>query len=74
MIIFKISSFKLSDIDQGINKHALQKKWEFSAFLKKLLFCEKEKKSNNSVSKNTLCTQKIKFCKKIFFPKMFVYV
>ena len=29
MIVSKIWNFKLSDIDQGIQKHAIQKKEEF---------------------------------------------
>ena len=36
---------KLPGIDQGIHKHAIQKKEEFLAFLKKKLSGEKEKKS-----------------------------
>ena len=35
MIIFKIWILKLSGIDQDIDKHAIQTKYEFSALLRK---------------------------------------
>ena len=35
MIILNLWIFKLSDINQGIHKHAIQKKKKFAAFLKK---------------------------------------
>ena len=68
MIISKIWIFKLPDIDQGIQKHVIQKKEEFSAFLKKVMK-RKWKKSNNSITRTTLYTQKIKFCVQNFFSK-----
>ena len=60
MIILNFSIFKLSDIDQGIHKQATQKKWEFSAFLKKKF--KKKKKANVLLFRTMLFTQKIKFC------------
>ena len=35
IIILNFGFFKLSDIDQGVHQHSIQKKKEFSAFLKK---------------------------------------
>ena len=35
MIILNFWIFKISDIDQGIHEHPIQKKYAFSAFLKK---------------------------------------
>ena len=37
MIIFKIWIFKISDIDQGIHKKAIEKNGSFYGFWKKLL-------------------------------------
>ena len=73
MIILNLWIFKLSDIDQGIHKHAIQKKYEFSAFLKKKL--NEKKKSNIIVSRTTLRTRKIKFCmqKNSFGKCLFAY-
>ena len=42
MIIFKLWFFNLSELDQDIHKHAIQKKLKFVAFWKRLLG-EKEK-------------------------------
>ena len=68
MIILNFGIFKLSDIDQGVHQHPIQKKKEFSAFLKKKL-SEKKVKANFIASRTTLCTQNIKFCMQIFFSK-----
>ena len=69
MIILNFGIFKLSDIDQGVHQHPVQKKKEFSAFLKKKL-SEKKVKANFIASRTTLCTQNIKFCmQKFFFSK-----
>ena len=73
MIISKIRIFKLPDIDQGIQKLVIQKKEEFYAFLKKISEEKRKEKSNISISRTTLYTQKIKFCmQNFFFQKMFV--
>ena len=72
MIIFEIRIFKLSDIDQGIYKHAMQKKKEFLACLKKL---------SSGTGKNPIfvylglryAEKKLKFACN-FFWKMFVWV
>ena len=74
MIILNFGIFKLSDIDQGVHQHLIQKKKEFSAFLKKKL-SEKKVKANFIASRTTLCTQNIKFCmQKFFFEKcLFAY-
>ena len=45
-------------IDQGIYKHVIQTKYEFSASLK-IVFNPKEKTSNISVSRTTVSIQKI---------------
>ena len=66
MIILNFGIFKLSDIDQGVHQHPIQKKKEFSAFLKKKL-SEKKVKANFIASRTTLCTQNIKFCMQNFF-------
>ena len=66
MIISKIWIFNLSDIDQGIQKHVIQKKRSLKRFWKKL-WREKEKKTNISISRTALYTQKIKLCMQIFF-------
>ena len=69
MIISNFRVFKLSDIDQGVQKHPIQKKWQFSARLKKKL-SEKKIKTNFIVSRTTLCTQKKYILHaKIFFKK-----
>ena len=68
MIILNFGIFKLSDIDQGVHQHLIQKKKEFSAFLKKKL-SEKKVKANFIASRTTLCTQNIKFCMQKFFSK-----
>ena len=74
MIILHFGIFKLSDIDQGIHQHPIQKKKEFSAFLKKKI-SEKKVKANFIASRTTLCTQNIKFCmQNFFFRKLFVCV
>ena len=65
MTISNFWIFILSDIDQGIHKHALQKKYEFSGFLKKKL--SEKKKANIIVYRTTLCTPKFKFCMRNFF-------
>ena len=72
MIIFKIRIFKLSDIDQGIYKHVIQKKYEFLACLKKVIQ-RKGKKSHFCVSRTTLCRKILKLACKIFFGKVFSY-
>ena len=45
-----------------------KKKQEFQAFLKKVMK-RKGKKSNISISRTRLYTQKIKFCMQVFFSK-----
>ena len=61
--------FKLSDIDQGIHKHAIQINRNFYCFWKKIKW--KKSKAKIIVSRTTLCTQKIKLCmQKKFFRKM----
>ena len=37
--------FKISDIDQGIHKHAKEKEYTFSALLKKILSGKKKRQS-----------------------------
>ena len=74
MIIFKIWIFKLPDIDQSIQKRAIEKKRSLEHFWK-MLSREKEKKSNIGISRTTLYAQKIKFCmQNYFFQKTFVWV
>ena len=67
IIFFYICFLKLSDIGQGIHKHAIQKKDKYSAFFVNHLA---KKKTNISVSRTTLSSQNIKFCmQKIFLGK-----
>ena len=49
--------FKLSDIDQGIYTHPIQKKRIFSVFEEKKLG-QNKLKANIIVTRTTLCTQK----------------
>ena len=69
MIILNLWTFKLSDIDQGIHKHAIQKKKESSAFLKKKIWV-KRKKLRLSYPGLRYAHKKLVFaCKKIFFSE-----
>ena len=67
MIISKIWFFNLPDIDQGIQKHVIQKKRTVLSVFEKS-YAEK-KKFNISISRTTLYTQKNKFCRQNFFSK-----
>ena len=61
MIIFKIRIFELSDVDQDIYEHIIQRKYEFLPCLKKVI----RRNGKNPifyVSRTTLCRQKIKTC------------
>ena len=69
MIISKIGIFKLPDIDQGIQKQAIQKKEEFKAFSKKVMK-RKGKKNPILVYPGLRYThKKLNFACKIFFSK-----
>ena len=70
MIILKAWIFRLSDIDQIIHIHAKQNIGIFIV-CEKFIEQKRKKKSNISVSKATLCAQKI-FLHAKFFYKMFV--
>ena len=71
MNICKLRVFKLSDLEQGIHKDAIQMTEEFLPFLKKVIERKGKKKINISVSRTTLYTQIIiiKFCMQVFFLK-----
>ena len=59
MVILNSWFFKLSAVDQGIHKHAIQKTKQIGIFsVLKKKFKWKEKKANAIVSRTTLCTQK----------------
>ena len=68
MIIFKIRIFKLSDIDQGIYKHVIQKKYEFLACLKKVLQ-RKRKKILFLCIQDYVMQKNIETCMQNFFWK-----
>ena len=75
MIIFKIRIFKLPDIDQGIHKHAIEKKEKFLKIFKKNI-TRKAKKNPILVNPGLrYIHKKIKFLhtKKFFFQKLFFF-
>ena len=67
-IVFKIRVFKLSDIDQGIYKHSIQKIWVFSLFEKS--YSERRKKNLTFVYPGLRYEdKKEKFASKFFFSE-----
>ena len=74
LIFFLNWIFKLSKIDQGIYKHAIQQKTrDFSLFKKVIL--RNEKKNPIFVHRGLrYANKKLKVCMQIFFWKMFVWV
>ena len=69
MIIFKIRVFNLSDIDQDIGNHAIQrKKWVFSLFEKNF---PKKWKNIQFLCIYVMLTKNLKNACKIFFLEIF---
>ena len=56
MIILNFQVFKLSDIDQGLHKHAIQKSRNFQRFWKKNL-SEKKKSQNYRIQDYVMHTK-----------------
>ena len=73
MIVFKIRICKLSDIDQGIYKHATQKKTGFFSVFEKIYRDKMKKQIKFSISRTTLCRQKRKIARKNFFNEKYLF-
>ena len=72
MIIFKYRIFKISDINQGKYKHAIQKKKEFLVCLKKVIQRNEKKNPIFVYPRLRYADKKIKLCMQNFFWKIFV--